>query len=93
MYFNVMTGLCNPDGSGLSGDEKAGDVLLLDFVEPFFNLHHLSLRGEDDEETRFIDIPLNEYQCAFTPPQRRRHGTACAVWSRFWPNGGTTGTS
>ena len=21
MYFNVMTGLCNPDGSGLSGDE------------------------------------------------------------------------
>jgi len=68
MYFNVMTGLCNPDGSGLSGDEKAGDVLLLDFVEPFFNLHHLSLRGEDDEETRFIDIPLNEYQCAFIAP-------------------------
>ena len=37
--------------------------------------------------------PSTNTSAPSSPPQRRRHGTACAVWSRFWPNGGTTGTS
>lgn len=65
MYFNVMSGLYSPNSEQPEMEEKAGHVLLLDFVEPFFNSHHLDLFDEQDGP---IAIPLNEYECAFISP-------------------------
>lgn len=70
LYYDVVTGRGWPQEA--AGPAEDGVLLLLDFAEPYFNRNPLGLHKGSEPYPDLIEIPLNEYQCAFIAPNEEQ---------------------